>query len=972
MKQSFLPLALISVVALCFSYRHENRETLPTTVAPLPPCDSSVILAVQEWRNQLPDTPADAAAENLEKILNGHDCYDWVIAEAWHKLGNKYEKTDYSKAREYFQKALSLRLPVLGKEHKDVLRSTHMIGCMYSEEKDYRSALIFYDSANIRTKESAVVPYIRNLMMMGMAYLRLKELSRSKMYLQMAYDSIKSKEHTADSWLSSTLNQYSACSRLMGQFEEAIEAGKESLKSISVSDNPLPMEAHAYIAIGNAYQDWAMSSQNPAEKQSLLKEAIFYSKKASEIYQKLQDEELLILTLGNIGELYRRAEQPDEALKVLSAVLDTQPSKNAPGLAPLYINRGETWMDKGDSERALGDYRSALGCLAHDYQPGEVLPALKSVPASNRFNLLLTLSDIASAQLAQSNTSAAAVTFDTLLTLLNLIRGDFLSDEAKIALAGDSRQVLEKAFGGYVQLYEATGKQEYLERALSISEQRKSFALLEAARLNNADASLPDDLRQEKRDLAKEQADIEQRMLAYWNIPDSVKNLKTAQLRNLERSREWQLTVKEKYPKYDRLKQKGSDLDIATIQKEMLSENQAMLQYFCRDTVLDIFLIGKNSFKRYTSRIDRLVLEEKVNKFLEFSANPSTGGERDTSKENTLSTLAHELYLALLKPVKNDLPKRIIIIPDAPFTTLPFEALAMNKIVGDIHKQIENRNFVLFEHSTSYCFSANLLREMQQSETPGSLKSEVAGFAPHFPERLVAGANLPVSFVNTVKDLKPLGNKDEVKAIAKNDVDVAEYLDAAATVDGFFEACQRYAFVHVATHGILNQDPNLNFVAFTQNKDTLDHNELLFLRRLYTENLPQDLIVFSACETTLGEFREGEGNMSMARGLAYAGVRSFVTTLWKVYTASNTEIMPEFYQRFLNEKKPKDVALADAKVAFITASPDNERIDKWAGLVLIGSTETTHSSNWAWWVVAAVALGGLLFFGAKRRSQSSK
>jgi CHAT domain-containing protein len=972
MKQSLLSFLLIFTAFFYSVYSCEKPKVVGLT-----PCDEAFIEKVVSWKNDLMSASLDVATDALTEIVkSGSNCHDRasdsLVAEAWHTLGNAYNnKGDYESARYYFEKGLALRGPVLGHKHKDVLRSYHMVGFMCAKEKDYDIALNYYKLADVLTTESAAISYVLNLTRTGVAYKELKEFSTAKMYLRKAFNTIR-KDSISFNWLSEALFQYSTCCRATRQFLEAIEKGKESLEAAPLNKDQNESMANAYLAIGNAYQDSALYCQNPSDKRRLFAEARKYSTKAKEIYQGLlpNDRGLTILTIGNISELYRRDEQPDEAQKVLNEVLDTFSNKRAPELAQFYMIRGKAWTDKRQYQNALTDFDAALSCLVPSYQSNGNLPPLSS-PTHNRFDLLELLGDIASAQLAQSNTNAAAVTFDTLLNLLNLIRGDFLSDEAKIALAGDSRQILEKAFGGYVQLYEATGKQEYLERAFSISEQRKSFALLEAARLNNADAGLPDDLRQQKRALAKEQADIEQRLLAYWNNPDSTGNLRAAQLRNLERSRELQLTIKKKYPKYDKLKQKGSDLDIATIQKEMLGENQAMLQYFCRDTLLDIFLIGKNSFKRYTSRIDRLVLEQKVNKFLEFSANPSTGGERDTSKENTLSTLAHELYLTLLQPVKNDLPKRVIIIPDAPFTTLPFEALAKNKIAGDIRKQIESRNFVLYEHALSYCFSANLLREMQQSESPSSLDNAVAAFAPNFPERLVAGANLPESFTRTVKDLKPLGNREEVAAIGEN-VSVKAYLDTVATVDGFFEACRRYAFVHVATHGILNQDPNLNFVAFTQSKDTLNEKELLFLRRLYTEDLPQDLIVFSACETTLGEFREGEGNMSMARGLAYAGVRSFVTTLWKVYTASNTEIMPEFYQNFLNEDKPKDVALNEAKIAFIEASSNNEPMDKWAGLVLIGSTETTRSSGWAWWVVAAVVVGGLLLFWANRRRQSPK
>lgn len=976
MKQPALRFALAAMLSLSLFCCREKQDASPAA-AIRPPCDSSVIKAVQNWFNTLDTLKPDTAAAHLEKIFReGGDCYNSLVAEAWHKLGNKYEKSDYPKARGYFQKALSLRLPVLGKHHKDVMRAYHMMGCMYAEEKDYHTALAYYDSAGVWTQDASIVPHIRNLLMTGVAYKELKEFGRAKMYLQAANDSITIKGGISKRWQSDALLHYSSCCRASHQYAEAIEKGKESLKCASVADNPILQKASANLAIGNAYQDSALHCTDPGIRQQLFQEAIFYSKKAKEIYQSLSNGgDLTMRTVGNIGELYRRAGQFGEALTVLSEVLDTQPDKKKPDLGQLYINRGETWAGKGNLEQALGDYDAALRCLMPAYQPGGALPSLDSF-IYDRSALLMLLGDMASAYMDkaghnQAYLNKAAATFDYLLTLLNVVRGDFLSDEAKVELAGDSRNILDKAFGGYLQLYRLTKQAKYLEQAFNISEQRKSFALLEAARLNNADANLPADLRQEKRALAKEQSRIEQEMVASWNNPEAKKNLTAAQRDNLEQSRAFQQKIKKLYPKYYELRHKGAELSIPAIQEKMLGEGQALLEYFCRDTVLEIFLITKTSLKNYTSPIERSSFERTVNNFLQLSAKPGSRGEGNASREEQLCGKAYELYRTLLQPLEKDLPKRIVVIPDAPFQTLPFEALAMNPATGGIRQQIKDSNFVLFAHSVSYCFSANLLWEMQQSKVSAQLKSEVAAFAPRFPEHLKAGANLPASFVQTVHDLKPLGNKREVEEIDRR-VSVQPYTDADATKENFFEACNHYAFVHVATHGILNQDPNLNFVAFSQKGDSLDQTELLFLGELYAQRLPQDLVVFSACETALGQYREGEGNISMARGLAYAGVRSFVTTLWKVPTDANRQIMPEFYEQFLTNKEPKDVALAKARRAFIALSPDNEQLDQWAGLVLIGSAERAQQSGgWMQWAFALAAAAGLLWFGVKRRRRTT-
>ena len=938
-------------------------------------------MALENWPDRQLDTTLDLEAKRLENIHEmGVNCRDTAmdlqLAEAWHQLGNRFYNAErYQGGLHCFQKALSLRSRLLDAHHKDMLRSYTMIGTMHNRLKDHHTALTYFDSAGVWTPESAGVLHVYNLMMTGIAYLDMKEPSRSKMYLQMAVDSIQTSDNGANRWFSEVLIQYSSCHRMMGQFREAIEKGNESLKWAGANSNPVRAEASAYLAIGNAYQDSAYTCADPDKQLKAFQLAIYYTEKARELYQTLPNTEgLVILTTGNIGELHRRAGQYDKALNALSAVLDSQSSQNSAMLSQLYINRGETWMDKSQLEKAMTDFNAALHCLVPASQPWKRLPPANA-PSNDRFELMNLLGDIAATYLNQSATNpacldSAATTFDTLLTLLNLIRSDFLSDEAKIELAGDSRNILDKAFGGYLMLYRNTNDPKYLERAFDISEQRKSFALLEAARLNNADAALPENLRQKKRRLARTQSDIEQGMVSWWDNPDSIRALTNANVANQAEARLLQQEIKTGYPDYYRLKQKGADLDIRSIRQEMLGKDQALIEYFCRDTALSIFLVTPGRELQYfESPIHRDSLSRLSDAFIQLSARPGTGGETDAGREEMLCAKAHQLYRILLGSLPADLPERLILIPDAPFLTLPFEALSMLPAPGDIHRQVANKNFVLFKHCVSYCFSANLLREMQQSRAPSGLDESVAAFAPHFPEQLKTGSNLPEFFRQTVQNLTPLGNKREVEAIAAL-VPLRPFVDAAASKQHFWEACQHHAFVHVATHGVLNQDPNLNFIAFSQNGDSLDQHELLFLHNLYAEHLPQELIVFSACETTLGQYREGEGNISMARGLAYSGVRSFITTLWKVSTDANRQIMPGFYRFFLNEKEPKDVALTKARRDFILSSPDNEQLDQWAGLVLIGSSERSAQRRSVWWLAAAGVC--LVLFLSWKRWRSSK
>jgi CHAT domain-containing protein len=203
-----------------------------------------------------------------------------------------------------------------------------------------------------------------------------------------------------------------------------------------------------------------------------------------------------------------------------------------------------------------------------------------------------------------------------------------------------------------------------------------------------------------------------------------------------------------------------------------------------------------------------------------------------------------------------------------------------------------------------------------------------------------------------------------------------------ATLDNFLQACGSDRYVQVIAHGFLDeQNPGLSCIAFAQKEAQLDEYNLLMLNDLYAMTLPQELIGFSACRTASGQYREGEGNMSLARGLAYAGVRSFTTTLWDIPTDGVAEIMPAFFKSLLSGRKPlpKDLALAEAKRAYLESATLDAALHpaNWAGVVLIGATDVNapgRSPRPEWLVLAAIAtiLGGRYLAGRFRKVNSPK
>ncbi len=311
------------------------------------------------------------------------------------------------------------------------------------------------------------------------------------------------------------------------------------------------------------------------------------------------------------------------------------------------------------------------------------------------------------------------------------------------------------------------------------------------------------------------------------------------------------------------------------------------------------------------------------------------------SNQEQLTQYQKVSYLVFQKLIPDEVyelikGKKLTIVPDYTLQQLSFETLVpTNKTLTNLIEDTEIR----YGYSMSY-----LDRNEQVIRAP---EHGFLGIAP-------------VNFDKTGLS-KLTMSKEEVTSIEK--IYQGEVLlDDNATKEHFYDLINEYRIIHLSTHADVGNAAN-PWIAFA--------NSTISLNEIYATKNQSDMVVLSACKTSLGELKKGEGVMSLARGFFHSGTKSVVSSLWSVNDKSNQELMIDFYKN-LGQGLTKSAALRKTKLNYINTHTGSEQSPfYWGSLVLIGDNEIIQLPSifpiWSWFALLVILITILFLYNKRKK-----
>jgi CHAT domain-containing protein len=562
--------------------------------------------------------------------------------------------------------------------------------------------------------------------------------------------------------------------------------------------------------------------------------------------------------------------------------------------------------------------------------PAVIAPAAAAI-ILDKNTLLRTLDLRARLLLGTGQPEAALTTYTQALRLITDIRRDIQTAESKLLLSERATALFEAAIELAYQRYAATQDDRYLARAFQFAEQNRAGLLLEsllaaeAAGRSEIPADRREAIRRARVDIALYDRTLEQ------TTDDDVRDrLRRERFLRNEALQQLYRQLERDYPAYYAARYATDPVTAPRVQAYLRDRGEVLYTIFS-GTANDYFFYLDGQTLRVQCLVHTSAREKELSAFLERFTQPDYIAQ-DPAAYAEQAFRIYDRYLGWADP-RPGAP--LLISPDGAFNFLPFEALLTQAPAGESLAELP---YLLRAHRVSYTYSAQWLLRYRP---PLSALANPLAIAPLF----AAG-----------EQGQPPLRYSRGEFGGSGSVGFDTLIGPAATLAGFRQRVGRAGLLHLSTHAAAppGVTPRIYFIDST-----------LLLPELYARRLAADLVVLSACETNLGDFRRGEGVFSLARGFAQAGAGSLIASLWSVNDLSTQLLFQDFYRR-LAAGASKATALHEAKLAYLAAAevPVYRRSPYyWAAFSFIGGDAVLMAPSpfygvrsWSWAVAVCVLL----------------
>ena len=314
--------------------------------------------------------------------------------------------------------------------------------------------------------------------------------------------------------------------------------------------------------------------------------------------------------------------------------------------------------------------------------------------------------------------------------------------------------------------------------------------------------------------------------------------------------------------------------------------------------------------------------------------------------------------------------RRVLIAPDGNLNLVPFAALVD-----------QNNRFLVERYSFSYLTSGRDLLRLQVKQPRKQSALIVAN--PDFGEtqkdekatervlRYKSGSQTTDGKVTVITQAyfpSLPGTAGEAQALKSLLADATVLTQDQAT-EAVIKKADGPGVLHVATHGFFLEDPptpggdkrgagqadaakpvenpllrsGLALAGANQSKNSAANAEDGILTALEASDLNlwgTKMVVLSACQTGIGDVKDGEGVYGLRRALVLAGSESQVMSLWSVSDQATRSLMIEYYKR-LQRGEGRTEALRQVQLGFLRrltrgTTGDYSHPYFWAGFIQSG------------------------------------